>query len=215
MAQIINTKPSPKCPAQPDDHPERSVPSDSASVFGSAHQQRQGRRRRHGGCNPHGHYHSRFHGRPAQRQRRHLPGADCRRRDQQDHRRPSAHARVGSPGFQRHSEFRRPRQSEIEFLQMQEEIHRVISGAQFNGVSLLDTGHATFQSAFRFQIGANQSGANLLTVDTFTTNPAIPSASVPATSVPASAAAVRSSSSAEPTSSQPRAPSSSWTRPSA
>ena len=63
---------------------------------------------------------------------------------------------------------------EIEFLQMQEEIHRVISGAQFNGVSLLDTGHATFQSAFRFQIGANQSGANLLTVDTFTTNPAIP-----------------------------------------
>ena len=54
---------------------------------------------------------------------------------------------------------------QVEFAQMQDEIHRNISGASFNGVSLLDTGATTFNSGFNFEIGAGFSGANLLTVD--------------------------------------------------
>ncbi|MFZ2854231.1 MAG: flagellin [Rhodocyclaceae bacterium] len=53
---------------------------------------------------------------------------------------------------------------QVEFLQMQDEIHRVISGANFNGVSLLDSGALTFNTAFAFQIGAGASGANVLSV---------------------------------------------------
>lgn len=54
---------------------------------------------------------------------------------------------------------------QVEFAQMQEEIHRVISGANFNGVSLLDTAANTFHSGYAFQIGAGASGANILGVD--------------------------------------------------
>lgn len=59
---------------------------------------------------------------------------------------------------------------QVEFVQMQDEIHRIISGASFNGVSLLDTGHATFQSGYQFQIGAGFSGANLLAIDNITSS---------------------------------------------
>ena len=55
---------------------------------------------------------------------------------------------------------------QVEFAQMQAEINRVTSGATFNGLSLLDTG-ATVPKAFSqfdFQIGANASGANVLTI---------------------------------------------------
>lgn len=54
---------------------------------------------------------------------------------------------------------------QVEFLQMQDEIHRTISGANFNGISLLDSGHNTNQSSYSFQIGAGTSGANLLSVN--------------------------------------------------
>lgn len=57
---------------------------------------------------------------------------------------------------------------QVEFLQMQDEILRNISGANFNGVALLDTAAGTFGSSFSFQIGANASGANVLTIDTTT-----------------------------------------------
>ena len=55
---------------------------------------------------------------------------------------------------------------EVEFEQMQYEINRVASGAQFNGVSLLDTAASVAKagSQFDFQIGANASGANVLTI---------------------------------------------------
>ena len=55
---------------------------------------------------------------------------------------------------------------QTEFAQMQSEILRVQSGASFNGISLLDTGAAVAKagSQFDFQIGANASGANVLTV---------------------------------------------------
>lgn len=55
---------------------------------------------------------------------------------------------------------------QTEFAQMQAEILRVTSGASFNGISLLDTGAAVAKagSQFDFQIGANASGANVLTV---------------------------------------------------
>ena len=52
---------------------------------------------------------------------------------------------------------------QVEFAQMQAEIQRVVSGATFNGVSLMDTA-AKAGSQFDFQIGANASGANTLTV---------------------------------------------------
>lgn len=53
-----------------------------------------------------------------------------------------------------------------EFIQMQAEINRVVSGASFNGISLLDTAAAVAKagSQFDFQIGANASGANVITV---------------------------------------------------
>jgi flagellin len=61
---------------------------------------------------------------------------------------------------------------QVEFAQMQAEINRVVSGAAFNGVSLLDTGATVAKagSQFDFQIGANAGGANVLTVSgaTFT-----------------------------------------------
>ncbi len=55
---------------------------------------------------------------------------------------------------------------QTEFAQMQAEILRVQSGASFNGISLLDTGATVAKagSQFDFQIGANASGANVLTV---------------------------------------------------
>ncbi len=55
---------------------------------------------------------------------------------------------------------------QVEFGQMQAEINRVISGTSFNGISLLDTGAAVAKagSQFDFQIGANASGANVLTI---------------------------------------------------
>ncbi len=55
---------------------------------------------------------------------------------------------------------------QVEFAQMQSEINRVVSGASFNGISLLDTAATVAKagSQFDFQIGANASGANVLTV---------------------------------------------------
>lgn len=55
---------------------------------------------------------------------------------------------------------------QTEFAQMQAEVSRVTSGASFNGISLLDTAAAVAKagSQFDFQIGANASGANVLTV---------------------------------------------------
>ena len=55
---------------------------------------------------------------------------------------------------------------QTEFAQMQAEIVRVMSGAAFNGISLLDSGAAVAKgfSQFDFQIGANASGANVLSV---------------------------------------------------
>lgn len=55
---------------------------------------------------------------------------------------------------------------QVEFDQMQAEIFRVVSGTSFNGVSLLDTAATVAKagSQFDFQIGANASGANVLTI---------------------------------------------------
>jgi flagellin len=55
---------------------------------------------------------------------------------------------------------------QTEFAQMQAEVSRVTSGASFNGISLLDTAASVAKagSQFDFQIGANASGANVLTV---------------------------------------------------
>ncbi|MES2771141.1 MAG: flagellin [Pseudomonadota bacterium] len=57
---------------------------------------------------------------------------------------------------------------QVEFQQMQAELLRVTSGTAFNGIYLLDTaatiGLAKAGSQFDFQIGANASGANVLTV---------------------------------------------------
>jgi flagellin len=65
----------------------------------------------------------------------------------------------------------------VEFAQMQEEIFRVVSGASFNGVSLLDTAATVAKagSQFDFQIGANAGGANVLTISgaTFATGTSV------------------------------------------
>ena len=55
---------------------------------------------------------------------------------------------------------------QVEFAQMQAEINRVVSGTAFNGIFLLDTAATVAKagSQFDFQIGANASGANVLTV---------------------------------------------------
>jgi flagellin len=55
---------------------------------------------------------------------------------------------------------------QVEFAQMQAEIGRVVSGAAFNGISLLDTAASVPKagSQFDFQIGANAGGANVLTI---------------------------------------------------
>lgn len=51
-----------------------------------------------------------------------------------------------------------------EFVQLQFEITRIISGTTFNGLSLLDTAAAAYVGTATFQIGANASGANVITV---------------------------------------------------
>lgn len=55
---------------------------------------------------------------------------------------------------------------QVEFAQMQFEIARVVSGTAFNGIALLDTAATVAKagSQFDFQIGANASGANVLTI---------------------------------------------------
>ena len=51
-----------------------------------------------------------------------------------------------------------------EFVQLQQEITRIVSGATFNGVALLDTAAVAYAGTTTFQIGANASGANVITV---------------------------------------------------
>jgi len=51
-----------------------------------------------------------------------------------------------------------------EFTQLQQEIVRVISGTTFNGLALLDTAATTYVSATDFQVGAEASGANVISV---------------------------------------------------
>ncbi len=54
----------------------------------------------------------------------------------------------------------------LEFTQLQKEIVRIISGTTFNGLSLLDSAGAlnTFVGTTTFQVGAEASGANVITV---------------------------------------------------
>lgn len=54
----------------------------------------------------------------------------------------------------------------LEFAQLQKEIVRIVSGTTFNGLALLDSAGAlnTFVGTTTFQIGANASGANIITV---------------------------------------------------
>lgn len=53
-----------------------------------------------------------------------------------------------------------------EFVQLQKEIVRIVSGTTFNGLALLDSAGAlnTFVGTTTFQIGAEASGANVITV---------------------------------------------------
>lgn len=55
----------------------------------------------------------------------------------------------------------------LEFTQLQKEIVRIVSGTTFNGLALLDTGtnaNNTFIGTASFQIGAEASGANVITI---------------------------------------------------
>jgi len=54
----------------------------------------------------------------------------------------------------------------LEFTQLQKEIVRIVSGTTFNGLALLDTGGAlnTYVGTASFQIGAEASGANVITI---------------------------------------------------
>lgn len=54
----------------------------------------------------------------------------------------------------------------LEFAQLQKEIVRIVSGTTFNGLALLDSAGAlnTFVGTTTFQVGANASGANVITV---------------------------------------------------
>lgn len=51
-----------------------------------------------------------------------------------------------------------------EFVQLQFEINRIISGTTFNGLALLDTASLQYVGTASFQIGANASGANVIMV---------------------------------------------------
>ena len=54
----------------------------------------------------------------------------------------------------------------LEFVQLQKEIVRIVSGTTFNGLALLDSAGAlnTFVGTTTFQVGAEASGANVITV---------------------------------------------------
>lgn len=54
----------------------------------------------------------------------------------------------------------------LEFVQLQKEIVRIVSGTTFNGLALLDSAGAlnTFVGTTTFQVGAEASGANIITV---------------------------------------------------
>lgn len=54
----------------------------------------------------------------------------------------------------------------LEFVQLQKEIVRIVSGTTFNGLALLDTAGAlnTYVGTATFQVGAEASGANIITV---------------------------------------------------
>lgn len=55
----------------------------------------------------------------------------------------------------------------LEFTQLQKEIVRIVSGTTFNGLALLDTGTNalnTFVGTASFQVGAEASGANVITI---------------------------------------------------
>ena len=81
---------------------------DAAPVVGPARQQRQGRRRRPGHLRALEHPDARPERRRPQCQRRHLAGADRRRRAGQGRRHPAAHARTGGAVVQRHQQRDRP-----------------------------------------------------------------------------------------------------------
>ena len=83
---------------------------DGAAVLGPARQLRQGRRRRPGHRRPHERADPRHERRDPQCQRRHLAGADGRRRAGHDDRRAAAHARTGGAGAERLQRHQRPRQ---------------------------------------------------------------------------------------------------------
>ena len=81
----------------------------AAPVLGPAHQQRQGRRRRPRHLRALHHADPRPEPGRAQCQRRHLAGADGRRRPRRGHQQPAAHPRTGRAVGQRHELGLRPR----------------------------------------------------------------------------------------------------------
>ena len=112
--------------------------ADAAPVERSSRQQREGRRGRPGDRRAHERAGARHERRDAQRQRRHLDGADRRRRTRTGVRHRAADARAGGAGDERDQRRRRPRQPRHRVPAAgRRRSTRTIGGTQFNGNAIL------------------------------------------------------------------------------
>jgi flagellin len=95
-------------------------------------------------------------------QRRHLAGADGRRRAGQGRRHAAAHARAGRAVGQRHQQHQRQGLAEQGVPELQKEVTRVLGGTTFNGKHILGGDAGDLQA---FQVGANTTADDVVTVD--------------------------------------------------